>query len=62
MVSFDLLKKAFSLYMRMCIHKAADSKEGGVDKKEGAWLVDEVAGVLKWCREVLLPMFNEKLQ
>ena len=58
MVPFDLLKKAFSLYMRMCIHKAADSQ----DKKEGAWLAEEVAGVLKWCREVLLPMFDEKLQ
>ena len=62
MVPFDLLKKALSLYMRMCIHKAASAKERGSGEKEGVWFVEEVTGVLRWCREVLLPAFNENLQ
>ncbi len=60
MVPFDLLKKALSLYMRMCIHKALSGKEGGVSEREGAWFAEEVSGVLRWCREVLLPAFSEK--
>ena len=59
MVPFDLLKKALSLYMRMCIHKALSGHEGMVSEREGAWLTEEVTGVLKWSRDVLLPAMSE---
>ena len=62
MVPFDLLRKSLSLYIRMCIHKAADSREGGANEEEEAWFVEEVMGVLRWSKEVLLPAFSDNLQ
>ena len=52
LLPFALLRKALSLYTRMCIHRRV-----GFSEKE-AWFVEEIKDMLKWCTKVLLPQLN----
>jgi hypothetical protein len=60
-LTFGLLRSAFSLYLRMCIHKRCADKGGG-DSHEEMWFVSEVKEVLGWCAGVLPPHLDETIR
>ena len=61
-VPFELLKKAFSLYLRMCVHRRVRGIGGRATKDEEgeeAWLIEEMKDIQQWCTDVLLPPLTE---